>query len=79
MERGGASSAKGREVMARVMRDEQYRAAVIANLREGREGPDYTFDELSPAEREFLQSGRWRTMSTQRMQAAAETAEFTWQ
>jgi hypothetical protein len=77
-ERGGQNSPKGREILQRFRTDPQYRADVLANLREGRYGPDFTLDELSPSEQEFLSSGRWQRAADEQRLAAMSETELTW-
>ena len=78
MDPRGANSEKGRELLNRFRTDAAYRAQVLENLRQGRYGPDYTLEDLNPAEQEFLRSGRWQRVSEQRLASMSE-AEASWQ
>jgi hypothetical protein len=77
-DRGGQNSPKGREILQRFASDPQYRADVIANLRQGRYGPDFALEDLSPAEQEFLSSGRWQQAANSKRLASLTETELTW-
>jgi hypothetical protein len=77
-DRGGQNSPKGREILQRFSSDPQYRADVLANLRAGRYGPDFSFDELSPSEQAFLSSGRWQRAADETRLASMSETEMTW-